>query len=348
MARCASGHLAGLALFCSACGAPVLYEKAVQEQAEIPRVGVQLEETAVLFAGTAPFPVAGAFSCRIDVDVKGERTVGRLCLEQLSGGAWPDYCKAYGKEVGSWLGANGFLGTPGKLIVLDLASPASVLLMSSLPANVGAVVVGIAADGGSTPVEQNASFVAMEAASRRRLPLLVVPRGDVRRMTCYRAQEGLVTGYQAFAGLLSALVETLPQLQDSIYGDARLGVVPHLLAGVVSASDAVYRTPAEAAKALRGLVLARAEGVSSVILVSSGPKAKAGELERASGAFLDGMDDLIASRRLSLAREEEGVYDMRAVVGVEKLGVVKDVKKGYETIVKKDRGLGVEGLQAFL
>ena len=39
---------------------------------------------------------------------------------------------------------------------------------------------------------------------------------------------------------------------------------------------------------------------------------------------------------------------MIAVVGVERLGVVEDVKKGYEMIAKKDEGLGVEGLQALL
>ena len=265
----------------------------------------------------------------------------------MSGGAWPDYCKAYREEEKGWLGANGFLGTPRKLVVLDLASPVSVLLLSSLPVNVG-VVVGIAADGDSTPVEQNATYVAIEAASRRRLPMVVVPRGDVGRMTCYRAEEGLVTGYPAFVGPLSGLVETLTQVQDSIYSDARLGVVSHLLAGVVSASDAVYRTPAEAAKALRGLVQGRAEGISSVLLIGSGPKAKAGELERAFGTFIDGIGDLIASRKVSLTRGDGDVYDIVAAVGAEKLGVVESVRKGYETIAKKDGGLGVEGLQAFL
>ncbi|MDG7008025.1 MAG: hypothetical protein JRN06_07250 [Nitrososphaerota archaeon] len=348
MPRCANGHLAGLALFCGACGAPVLFEKAVQDQASIPKVDVELEETAVLFAGLPQFPTPGAFSCRLEVDTKGEKAVDRLSLKQLSGGAWPDYCRAYRDEVKGWLGANGFLGTPRKLVVLDLSGPTSVLLVSSLPADIGAIVVGIAADGDSTPVEQNATYVAMEGASRRRLPMVVVPRGDVSRMTCYRAEEGLVTGYPAFVGPLSGLMEALTQLQDSVYSDARLGVVPHLLAAVVSASDAVYRTPAEAAKALRGLVLGRAEGVSSVLLVGSGPRAKAGELERAFGAFNDGIGDLIASRKVSLVRGEGDVYDIIAVAGVEKLGVGKDVKKGYETIAEKDGGLGVEGLQAFL
>ena len=69
MPRCANGHLSELALFCGACGAPVLFEKAVQEQAVVPKVDVELEDTAVLFAGESPFPTPGAFACRLEMDV---------------------------------------------------------------------------------------------------------------------------------------------------------------------------------------------------------------------------------------------------------------------------------------
>ena len=183
----------------------MLFEEAVEGLAAIPKVDVELEETAVLFAGPPPFPTPGAFSCRVEVGVKGEKAVDRLLLKQLSGGAWPDYCKAYREEVRGWLAANGFIGTPRKLVVLDLASPTSVLLVSSLPADLGAVVVGIAADGYSTPVEQNFTYVAVEAARKKGLPMVVVPHGDVGRMTCYRAGEGLVTGYPAFAASAGVL-----------------------------------------------------------------------------------------------------------------------------------------------
>ena len=43
---------------------------------------------------------------------------------------------------------------------------------------------------------------------------------------------------------------------------------------------------------------------------------------------------------------EGEVYDIVAVLGVEKIGVAEEVTKGYETIVKKDEGLGVEVLEA--
>ena len=143
-----------------------------------------------------------------------------------------------------------------------------------------------------------------------------------------------MTGYSAFARPLSTLMGALPQLQDSVYGDARLGVLPHLLVGVVSASDAVFRAPSDAARALRGLVGGRGEGVSSAHLVGAGPKARAGDLGKAFDAFLEGLGDLMASRRVTHARGEGEVYDIVAVLGVEKLGVAEEVRKGYETIVR--------------
>ena len=210
MPKCTNGHDSGLVLYCATCGEPVRYREAVQELAEVPRAEVTLEETAVLFGGVPQFPVGGAFACTIGVDTKGERAFDRLTLKQLSGGAWPDYSKSYAKEARSWMEANGFLDTPHKLVILDLASPAAVLTITSIPGGLGTVVVGVAADGGCTPVEQNATYVSLEAASRRALPMIVVRRGDVERMTYYTGEEGLVTGYSAFARPLSTLMGALP------------------------------------------------------------------------------------------------------------------------------------------
>ena len=348
--RCISGHECPFTLFCATCGGMVVYRDLVAGLTELPRAEVKLEGTSGLLVGVSPFAGEGAFFCSLDADVKEERTVDRLRLKQISGGAWLDYCRADRGLIDSWLRANSFFRSVHKMVVLDLAHPLSVLTVLSLPLDQSLVVVGLAAGEGSTPMEQNTSHVALEASMRRKLPIVVASRDEVAKMSYFLGREGLVTGFAAFEKPLESMLEAMPAMQDALYGDARLGVVVHRLMVLASASDAVYRSPSEAARALKALT--ESQGVanaSSVLMIGSAARGRSGEMKSAIDVFLQGMDEVVASKRVTLSRRDvEEVYDLMAVLGTEEWSSKDAAWMGYESIANKSWELSVEGLVALL
>jgi len=351
MPRCEQGHPNGPVLVCEKCGAPVPYADALQSLAELPKPDINYEEVALIFVGFPPFLKDGVYSAQVNFGPKEERSPSRFTVKEIGGGTWLDYCRAYGNRIDSWLKLTGFYHSPIKMLIMHTTDPTSVLLLNSLRSTDGVTVFAVVADEASTPANQNTSYVACELMNRKGVSTILASDTFASEMTSFIETKGLLTGSDAVQQLVSYLVDSITPLQDFLHKDFRLGIRNHFFSVVMGASDFVFNSPRDAFTVL-GSQMSTKGGVSeplSAYLISRAGEERNEEIAAAFARYSRGLGNLLTTG-ISLNPKDTrlGLYDLFLLYGVNDSRIQNSIEKGYLTVKRNAKDLGVEQLEALV
>jgi hypothetical protein len=348
MPSCPNGHEVGLILRCDQCGLPISYRELLPSLATIPAPQISFEEVAVISVGMRRLRLDRAYTCEVVIGDKTDRAADSLTLEKIGGGTWFDYYKAYGGQVSAWLELVNFERPRYKFVVVDSTDPLSVLVLSSLGSNDGALVLMVVADAPSTPVKQNTSFVALEALKRKGLPFIAITESQMESMSVLAEGEGLYAGRDAIEVIAEYLVTNILQLQDFLRRDLRLGIAAHYFFALMSGSDIVYRTPRDAFKVLTAKLSAASEhdDFATAYMIASAAPDKGEFIQESFEAFSKGLGDLFDSdSTITLNRSALGLFDIILILGVRNPRLQALLEKGYLAVAKSASELEAGALE---
>ena len=346
MLRCAQGHEAGLSLLCPSCGAAVSFRGGIQGLLDIPVPEARFEEAAVLFVGSSPSSLSGAYVAEAalgngDEGARVFRAVG------IEGGTWLDYNSRYAEKFRRWARLVCFGRSRYRVLVLDTTSPLAVLVVNNLPLPDSTLVMATIPGAKATPVAQNSSYAALQLARRRGMHVVLALDSFVGRLAAFTEGKGLSTGRKAYEEVLAYLVSFAPDVADLVQKDARLGVGAHFYSILLSASGSVFRS-VEGALEIQ-LTQTSLEGspekVITAHLLASAPAEMQQELGASFGrlAARDGWSLLNAEPRVRARPAGRGLYDVLLLYGVKEPTVLDVLRAGYQTVASTAPELSLEG-----
>src|SRR5438445_11688185 len=81
-----------------------------------------------------------------------------------------------------------------KFLVIDTTKPISVVAISLIKTLEHTAVIAVVADEESTPMEQNTSYVALNLALKKDLPVIAITEGYEGEMLYFTEESGFATG----------------------------------------------------------------------------------------------------------------------------------------------------------
>jgi hypothetical protein len=340
-----NGHEAHLNIYCEKCGAPVVYRQACEELVKLPEIRIDFGEMAVLTIGFPSLAMRGTYSGEINLGESEEIKAGSLFVKRIEGGTWLDYYRNFTKICTKWMRLVGFDRCKYKIVVIDTVNPLSVLTLATSVVDGDTLVFAIIADEDSIPIEQNTSYVALQVAIKKKLPLFVANRNYVDDLACFVEDEGLVVGPKALREIILFALNCIGDILDFVKKDIKLGVNLHALSSLMAASDRVYRNVQEALTVQRKTVSVDLvqEDVQMAYLIAASRKDLAGELITAFHQYRKAFPGLIISDHIIKEKDSRyGFYDLCVLYGIKELPSLVALKKGYLTVVEKANDLKVE------
>jgi hypothetical protein len=345
--RCANGHFQALGLKCKACGLPLSYREATNQLLDLPSVQPDFGRTAALYVGVPPTVGDGGFSIRISSGNDPVQTKNEFVLGKIQGGTWHDFYTESTGDLIRWLGIVAYGESTFKFLFADAADPLSVLAVSALPQLRQTAMVAMTADQESTPVEQNASYVAIAAALKRGFHVLALPRSLARQSLAVEESGEPSSPVGSFSRVVSALLGLQDELMDLLEKDRHIGVGFHLLLPVVSGSMQVYGK-ASNVFAVQSYQLpqgVRSEDVKTFHALVSCEKEQGGEFEEGFTQFRNkAVRSALSAECRVQPRADTGSFDVFTICGLDETSVLKESEDGYNAVAKRAPALKVESL----
>jgi len=344
---CGNGHTQALGLRCKTCGLPLSYVESTKQLLDIPSVQPNFGRTSSLYVGLAPAFEDAGYTLRVSAGNEARETKGEFVLKKIQGGTWHDFYTESTTDLTRWLGIVAFAESTFKFAFADASDPLSVLAVSSLPQVRGTAFVAMTADRESTPVEQNASYVAVNAALRRGFHVLAVPRALARQTMAPEEMGEVAGGAGSFSRIVGGLLELQDELMDVIEKDRHIGVGFHLLLPVLSGTLQIFGKVSNAF-AVQSYQLPGGVGLDDIktfhALVSC-EKEAAQEFQEGFVQFRNkSVKGALSAECRIRERPAKGLFDMFTLCGLEESSVLKESEEGYKAVVKRASALTVESL----
>ena len=346
MPRCANGHMQRLGLKCKICGQPLSYKEVASQLLDLPSVQPDFGRTASLYVGMSPGPREEGYSIRVTVGDSPKQTKNEFVLAKTQGGTWHDFYSNSGAELSRWLNIVAFGESTLKFLFADASDPLSVLAVSALPQLSHTAMVAMTADEESTPVEQNASYVAVSAALRRGFQVLAFPRYLAKQILAAE-DGGEPSNVASFSQVVGGLLRLRVELMDLLEKDRHIGVGTHLLLPILSGSLQVYGKPAnvfvvQSYQFPKGVALGEVKTFHTLVSCEKDLRA---EFEEGFSQFRNRAvkGALNAECRVS-ERPDQGSFDLFTIVGLDGSSVLGESEDGYKAVAKRAPALRVESV----
>jgi hypothetical protein len=345
--RCANGHLQSLGLKCRTCGLPLSYREATNELLDLPAVHPDFGRTAGLFVGVPPPPGDQDYSLKITAGKGPVQTKDEFVPEKIQGGTWHDFYVRDTGELTRWLGIVAFGESSFKFLFEDAADPLSVLATSALPQLKQTTVAAMTADRESTPVEQNASYVALTAAIRRGYHVVVLPRSLAKQILAPEDEGEATNPAGSFSRVVAGLLTMQEELMDVLEKDRHIGVGFHVLLPILSGSLQVFGKAANVF-AVQGYQLPKGVKLDDVKTFHSLVSCDKDMVKDFEGGFTQFRNKAVKGALSAECRVQEhpdkGSFDVYTVCGLDESSVLRECEEGYKAVAKRASSLKVESL----
>jgi len=335
MPKCINGHEASWELICQKCGGVVNYEEASNELSVIPQVEVKSEELSILSVGFPTFGAEGAYECELLIGNDDEQSTKNLTLKRLDGGTWLDYHRSYSKKLATWLRCVGFNKAKYRVMIVDTTSLLSVLALLSPAIEKNTVIFATTADGGSSPMDQNTSYVSVEAAFKRGFSLIVATNSFVKNVACFVEEAGLIAGPRALGQIVAFQMGSIAWLSNTLERDSRFGIHTHSFSTLMAASNSVYKTMDDVFLIQRyqnslGLQL---DEVVTALLLASSQKDVQDDLSQAYYRHCKQFSNLLDAQCIFNEKSSRyGFFDLFFLYGLRESRLQASLRKGYEAV----------------
>jgi len=345
--RCANGHFQSLGLKCNTCGMQLSYREATSQLLDLPSVQPEFGRTASLYVGVPPAFREGGYSIALSSGDGHLQSKGEYVLERIQGGTWYDFYSKSSEEFARWLNIVAFGESTLKFLFADAADPLSVLAVSALPQLSQTVMVAMTADGASTPVEQNASYVAVSAALRRGFQVLALPRYLAKQILASEDADEPPSPAGSFSRVVGGLLGLRGELMDLLERDRHIGVGFHLLLPILSGSLQVYGKAAnvfsvQSYQLPKGVEPGEVKTFHTLV---SCEKELRREFEEGFAQFRNRTVKAALSAECRVKeRADGGSFDLFTVVGLDENSILRECEDGYTAVAKRTPALRVESL----
>jgi len=221
------------------------------------------------------------------------------------------------------------------------------LAVSALPQLSQTAVVAMTADEESTPVEQNASYVAVSAALRRGFQVLALPRYLARQILASEDGDEPSSASGSFSRVVGGLLGLRGELMDLLERDRHIGVGFHLLLPILSGSLHVYGKAAnvftvQSYQLPKGVEPGEVKTFHALV---SCEKELHGEFEEGFSQFRNKTVRAALSAECRIReRADRGSFDLFTVVGLDGNSILRECEEGYMAVAKRVPALRVESL----
>ncbi len=345
MPRCPNGHEQELGLSCKVCGARLSYRQACRELLNLPRVRPDFGKVATFYVGLPPTQTDVSYTGVVRVGDLRKQTKGEFTVEKIQGGTWLDFYSKNSEALSRWLRFVGFDRPRYRFVVVDTRDPLSVLALASLPHTKQSIVIVITADQGSTPVEQNTSYVAMSTAQKRGFSVLVFPQAFVEGLFSLAEDKTYVTKTEALLRIVTTLIGHADDVIDLMERDLQLGVRVHYVSALISGSKLVYGTATNAFAAQSYLLSQEVEPddvktVYSLVLCGNDLRE---EFERGYAQFRSRrFKDVLSAECKFHDKTGSALFDLLTIYGVSEPLHLRASLEGYNNVAKRVNELKVE------
>ncbi len=345
MPKCPNGHEQRLGLKCQTCGQPLSYRDSIGRLGALPKVEPNYGKVTVLTVGCPGLSLKADYVGEITTGQEDRRTWRAFQAASIRGGSWLDFQKKYLEQLRRWMKLVGVDKSTDRVVVVDTTKPISVLALSALSNLERTVVIAVAADPQSTPVEQNNSYVALSLALKKGLPVIALSQSFEREMMYFTEARGFATSEDAVSRLLEPLLEAADDLMDLLEGDLRLGIKMHSLSAIVAGSKSVYgnATNAFMAQSYNVSIGAKQEDCQTVHSLVFSPKEAESEFEKSFGVFRNRKFKGALNAELRFHETSSPLYDILTICGLKDGSSLQSIAAGYEAITKSMPELSVEG-----
>ena len=348
MPKCVNGH-ESMSARCETCGDVVLFKDSCKELTSIPEFEVDFGQTSIINVGFLPLSLPKAYVAQVLLGENSAEAVENFTLGKIEGGTWLDFCQKYSESLGKWLKLVGFNRSHYRVIVADTTNPLSVLLIQTIDNEKNTAIFAITADMDSTPLEQHTSYVALTAALRKHVPLILITNKYRREVTSFVESEGLMQGDQALGSVISLLLVSTKDLMDFLERDIRFGIQIHAFSALMAASNRIYKSVDEVFTLQRyqtSLDIDINEPQTAYLLASSERESKDQIADGFNRYCRKELTNLISSEyRLYERRSRYRLYDIAILYGLRTAKMYDGLAKGYEMIASKAPDLVVDKLQ---
>ena len=224
MPRCVNGHEQRLGLKCATCGERLSYRDSMEELRVLPKIVPDYGKISVITVGYPGLSLKADYVGRVSAGQTELKTSTAFEVASIRGASWLDFNKKYLGELRRWLTLVGIGKTTDRFLVVDTTNPLSVLVLSALPNVEHTAVLAVTADGDSTPMEQNTSYVALSLALKKGLPVVVLSETFQREMLYFTEDRGFAAKADALSRLLQPLLAAADDLMDLLERDIKLGI----------------------------------------------------------------------------------------------------------------------------
>lgn len=346
MPKCPNGHEQRLGLKCLTCGAELSYRGSLEALLELPEVEPDYGKSSVLSVGYPRAPFLADYVAEVSSGPADLQTAAAFQVAGMRGGSWLDFKDKYLGELRRWLSLVGIGRSRETLVVVDTTNPLSVLAISALPEVEHAVVVAVAADQDSTPVEQNTSYVALSLALKRGIPIIALSETFEKGMLYFTEDKGFATKADALARLVEPLLAAADDLMDLMERDMKLGIKMHCLSAVLAGSKSVYgiATNAYTAQSYSISMGKTPDDYKTVHSLAFSRKGDEGEFEKSFGVFRNRKFKGALSAEFRFRETPSPLYDLITIYGMGSDVSLQDIAGGYHAILQSVPELSAEGL----
>jgi hypothetical protein len=345
MARCPNGHVQRLGLKCLTCGAELSYRDSVDELRALPRVEPDYGKVEVITVGYPKLAVKADYLGEVFAGRSDLRSPGAFEVASIRGGSWQDFTKKYLEELRGWMRLVGIGKSTDRFLVVDATDPLSVLVLSAIAKLEHTAVIAVVADHGSTPVEQNTSYVALSLALGKGFPVVALSETFESGMLYYSEDSGFATGADALSRLLGSLLTAADDLMDLLERDMKLGVKMHCLSAVVAGSKSVYggATNAYMAQSYDVSMGAEPDDYQTVHSLLFSRRESEGEFEKSFAVFRNRKFKGALNAEFRFHETPSQLYDLVTIYGMRSETALQGTAPGYQAIAASVPELSVEG-----
>jgi hypothetical protein len=300
---------------------------------------------SVLTVGCPGLTLKADYVGEVATGQEDQRTSREFRAANIRGGSWLDFQRKHLDELRKWMRLVGISKSRDRFLVVDTTKPISVLTLSALPSLGHTVVIALAADAQSTPVEQNNSYVALSVALSRGLPTIALSQTFEKEMIYFTEDRGFATSDDALSRLVEPLLAAADDLIDLLERDLKLGIKMHSLSALVAGSKSVYGSATNAfiAQSHNDSVGTRQEECKTIHALVFSPEGTEPEFEKSFGAFRNRKFKDALSAELRFHETASPLYDLLTICGLKDGYFLQGIAAGYEAVVKSVPELRVEG-----
>jgi hypothetical protein len=244
-----------------------------------------------------------------------------------------------------WINSTGFGHTKYKFVAVDTTDPLSVLAVSGLDNFENMVVLALIADSSSTPMSQNTSYVTLKLIEKKKLPVIVVSKDYISDMPFFIEDTTMTINTDPLSEINSLFVSCVSHLIDFVARDLKLGIAPHCLSAVLSASDMVYESPEIALSLLQRQtsLCVDSDHLQTAYLFGRADKSVHEDLSSAFKKRFNNRKSRLLNSGVKLIEKQSAyrLYDLVILFGIKEVDLGA-LEKGYNLVASKNPDLKVK------